>query len=1183
MNIGQLNSINLNGSLSRNTGFNDLQAFISVNTNPALATFGELQAFITVGTQAYLEPLGNITVSNYKWLTTTLLGAQQSSGMTPYVTVKIVDDTITPQAINTPPGVPGKGQLVMAPDGLILAVGNDGTGKLAFWKITNPDLGSQWSTPTTILATSYLTAFNATIAVSSYINGTYTIDIYYAVDASGNISIVNQHSADGGATWSSTVTTNSIGLSSSTTNNFYIAAVAPVLQSDGTTNRTFFYILKNANGYYDVWYQYYTGSGGSFSTAVSWTLSINPQDMMIHSLDAFRASDGKIHIAMSAYHLYQESIPNNNYGIYIFSLTNFTNGVNDVYSSMRTVFSSTSASSANMNVFTYPKISYDRSFYRILFKAVIVDSVQQSVTASTTNIVTNTYYYLCQSTEFKNFSYPAPLMFSDGTVFSDDNGYSFVFFSPSNYYVGGNGLLWKYLQNSTVADVTNSVLDYEVDEEAGSAAQITLTIGNQNNQWYGTSPTMPGAAAISKNKKIYVDQGYKTTVGNETVPRNIFYIDDIQQQVNANTNDLVITGRDSFKNLIVFTTKFAYTFSGVKYYNDIFNSTGISDWNQISGVWQEIGSINSFFAIEPVTLPTSDAIITHQIEEPNNSAEAYYLVYASMPSTAINGEALYIFPYYQDSSNNLKLTISTVSNNLQIDIVAIQNGVTKNLATAVSLAGAYSSQITPILIHRYNYVDYMFTVGNILVNKVDSLNPGSSSGGTTTQFVTLVTNTVNILGTWQVRNSVFAMGCLNYSANFSFFRHIEYADSQSIQDIVEKLGGLSGITKYNQGYSYIDTLFDHAGYVSDNPYAYQNGYAVLPPSSTMMNTVFSLTNNEVEFKARLLPTSNSTGVSLNFYFRTNTSATNFSLGYIFNVATVPSQNFTSARINFRDTAQGGDFLFHSSTSLDFVAATYQNNLGFDLTQWHTYRLVAFDGWMFGFIDEKLAISWYDDHTDALGAYAAQLSGSIGFGTDANTTLQIQYVRARTLWNQIQNTTFNPGDDATGTLQNLVGTIKAWNYNNLMGQFSGKILSPTEASVYTYNSIIIQTTVDNSDKEYVNQTTVYGTNVQATYQDKASIANTGKVRELTIIDYKITTYQDALTRAKNEQDAANVYNGQNTPEFPNNVGSEIFDVNTIVNTGINSAGTNGNFRVYNQVIKNAGSNGFYGIELQTGSL
>lgn len=1183
MNIAQLNSITLNGGLLNNTGFNDLQAFISVNTNPALATFAELQAFITVGTQAFLEPIGNITVSNYKWLTNTLLTAQQSPGMTPYFSLKIVDDTITPQTIISPPGVPGKGQLITAPDGNILAVGNDGTGKLAFWKITNPD-GSQWATPTATLASSYLTAFNATIAVSPYIAGTYAIDIYYAVNVAGNISIVNQHSTDGGSTWSSTITTNAPGLSASTTDNFYLAAVAPSLQADGTINRTFFYILKNGSGYYDVWYQYYTGSGGSFSSAVSWLNTVNPQDMIIHSLDAYKASSGTIHLVISAYHLYQEDVVNANFGIYIFSLTNFTNGVNDVWTSMRTVFSSTSASTANMNVFTFPRITYDGSFYRILFKAVIVDSVQQSVTSSTTNIVTTTYYYLCQAKEFKNFSYPAPLMFTDGTVFTDNNAYSFVLFGTTNYYVGGNGVLWKYLLNNTTADVTNSIINYEVDEEAGSAAQITVTIANQNNQWFGTSPTQPGYAAISKNKKIYLDQGYKTTVGNESVPRNIFFIDDIQQQVNSNTNDLVITGRDSFKNLIVFTTKFAYTFSGVKYYNDIFNSTGISDWNQISGSWQEVGSGSTFFAIEPSVLPVSDAIITHQIEEPNNSAEAYYLVYASFPSTGINGEALYIFPYYQDVNNNLLFKITTISGTLTAAIIATQGGVANTILSGQSLSASYSSQIIPILIHRYNYSNYMFILGSTALNKVASLDPNVTTGGITPMMFTVSGASVNVSGTWQVRNSVFAMGCVNYSANFSFFRHIEYADSQSIQDIVEKVGGLSAINNYNRGYSYVDTLFDHASYVSNNPYTYQNGYAVIPPSTTMMNTVFTLSNNEVEFKARMLPTVVATGSSMNFFFRTNTATTGFTLGYIFNVANTPSQPNTSARIKFRDTSQGGDFLFHSSTSSDFIpGGTFLNNLGFDLTQWHTYRLVAFDGWIFGFIDEKLAISWYDDHTNAGGAYAAQLSGSIGFGTDSNTTLEVQYIRSRTLWNQIQNTTFNPGDDATATLQNLVGTIKAWNYNNLMGQFSGKILSPTEASVYTYNTIIIQTTVDDSDKEYVNQVTVYGTSVQATYQDKASIANTGRVREMTIIDYKITTYQDALTRAQNEMNAQNMYNGQNTPEFPNNVGSEIFDVNTIVNTGINSAGTNGNFRVYNEVIKNAGSNGFYGIELQTGTL
>jgi hypothetical protein len=1183
MNFAELNSIALNGGLLNNTGFVEIPAQISVNTNPSFASFVEIPASISVGSEVISEVQGSITVSDYAWMTNTLIAAQQQSGLRPYFAVNIVDDTIQPEAILSAPGAPINGSIVSAPDGNLLAVGGDGSGNMCFWKITNPS-GSWTSQNKHVFTSTYLSQFNASIGVSNWYRGTYVIDIYYHIANSGNINIVHYQSLDGGLTWSSSITTNAPGISSSTSSNVYLAAVSPWVNADSSISSLFFYIFNNSL-WYDIYYQFYNSDQGStFQTAVIWTNQVSSQDLIIHSIDAYRSSTGVINLAISAYHQWQDTITNANYGIYQTQLKNLTNGINDVWTNLTQIFTNISASTNNLNVYTYPKISYDGTYYWILFRAVVVTGQQSSQTQTTTNVVTQVYYFLVKSPDFENFSYPAPLIFTDGTIFTDTKANSWVNFQGTNVYVGGNGLMWEYQINSITADVTNSVLNYEINEAAGSASTMTLTIGNQNNQWYGASPTKPGASAIAANRKIYLDQGYYNASGNpESVPHDIFYIDDIQLNVTANTNDLVLQARNSYKALKTFTAKYAYDYRGPLYYTDPFDGTTLSNWNQISGTWQEIGS-SPFFAIEPVGSPSTQALISHQIENPASSSEAVYCVYASFPTASISGETLYIYPYYADSNNNLLFQVQSDGANNHISIIATQGGITNIITSGQLLNSAYSGNIAPIVIHRFNYADYLFIIGSDYYNTVQSLDPNTS--GITTPAPTMLSasgSSVNVGGTWQVRNGVFAMGAIGYEVNFSVFKHIEYADSLSIQDIVQRIGGLSGITSYNQTYSFNEDLYLPSNYSYDHAPTANAGYFTVNPSSSAMNTQFTMTNNEVEFKARMRPSSIGSGTSLNFFFRTSSNTTDFQTGYIWNIAWTPTQNHTSSRIKFRDTTQGGDFLFSSSSSIDYLPmGTYQNNLEFDLEQWHTYRLVAIDGWIFGFIDKRLVISWQDNHFKS-NTHAAPTTGGIGFQTDSNTNADVQFIRCRTLWNQVQDFTISPGDEGDTDMLNLLQTIQGWVYSNLMGQFTSKLLLATESSSYTYQNGIVSSSTDNSDKEYVNQVTVYGLNVSAIAQDQNSISTTGRVREMTIIDYTILTYQDALSRANNELIHANQYLNQNTPQYPNNVGAQLFDVITIVNTGQNSSNINGNFRTYNQTIINPGSNGFYSVSLETGTL
>jgi len=106
------------------------------------------------------------------------------------------------------------------------------------------------------------------------------------------------------------------------------------------------------------------------------------------------------------------------------------------------------------------------------------------------------------------------------------------------------------------------------------------------------STTGAGAAAIAKNRKIVIWQGYYNSNGvPEDVPRNVYYIDDIQQQVSSTKNDITLVGRDFYKKLKTTVTKFSYQLVGPTLFTDIFDGTFMSQWNQVSGTWNFHGEV----------------------------------------------------------------------------------------------------------------------------------------------------------------------------------------------------------------------------------------------------------------------------------------------------------------------------------------------------------------------------------------------------------------------------------------------------------------------------------------------------------------------------------------------------------------------------------------------------------------
>lgn len=1425
MNGAPLNSTALNSSGALIDSFKDLQGFLPVGTNPALATFKEIPASISVAVVAPdTDQNASITVSSYKWLTTTLQAAQNGPGYTPYYTCKVVNDTITPNAILTAPNVPLNGDSVVAPDGTTLSVGADASGNLGFWKLTDPS--GSWATYTTLVVNgSWINTLNSSVAVSNWIGGTYVVDVYYYVANGANYSIAHQRSSDGGATWSSAITVNTVSLvpakpifgsnslitsntgistsftvgtdnyrvliatlststagpsspgavyagvemtlanqfvngtvtyyqyylnnpasgsntftwnvpsgvnggvlsyyhnclingfgdfsgnyqtgnvtlsqattipattvingqttvlttafsyssagfpvQSSPTNmgsnqtlnyqltlgeppytvlsigdsgaqtsnitssiassgtsiqsaiftvrlnaplvNNYLSAGTPVLLGNNVVSGMVFYnqITLETNWLYPygrIAYQYYTG-GTSFSPETIWSTQVDSQDWTLHSLHSIY-KEGSYYIVFSGFHNYLDTVPNFNYGIYAVQLKLVTsNQATDNWSLTTDVLTSVSNTSTNFNTFTYPKVSYDGKTYFILFKAVVVDGVTQGTTGTAGNVITNTYYYMSQSLDMQNFTYPSPLASSTGVVFSSDKGYCFVFVPTTGvpnitgyYYTIGNGVLWQYIKNNIIADITNSVLDYQITEQSGAANSISIDVGNGNNQWI-PGGTNTGAAALGKNMKIYLEQGYFNANGvGETVPRNIFYIDDITQTVNANNNQFNIAARDSNKMLQNLATRFSLNYRGLNAYSDIYNGTTLGNWNIVSGSWQEVD--NALFAqfngTQSGGLPT--ALIALNNAQNNTDASVLFTT-ITVPDVNSDPEGAYcgVCPVYIDENNFIAYYILNLAGTLVDEFIVVIDGVVTGYGDLpLPQQSLISGQQMPVMINKFGFNKYsiilgnpytpVYTLGNNLGYDIGTFDPTAYSSHFSS-YPWMDNGNGHFFDAGQVftegqsvMNGGPALFTYAMGGVFQYFKYVEFNRDQSIQDVIKRLGVLSGMTLFNTQYNFSDNQFlTPSNY--NGTYTLSGGNMVIAPSQYVINNSAPLMNGELDVTATVIPTSSASNYSLNIIFGGST-ASGISSGnrYRFNIVYNVSGAVTTA--NFYLDNGATSYLICPSSP--YLYQTYtggqvsEPNVVVDITKSHNYRLVYVNQYMYMFIDDRLILAWIDNNPTLTGATFS--NGYWGFQTDSNSSLKVSNINQRQMWTQVESLSVNPGDDITTTLANVVETTKGWTYTDLMGRLNGIVLSPTSPSTFTYNGQLYVQSYDNSDKEYVNQVTVYGVNgITAIAQNTASIGMTGRTRAMIINDNTITTYTDALARAQYELNNANTFNTQNNPQNPNNVGGEIFDVVTIVNTGSNSTGVSGTFRVYNQTINNNGSKGTYDIEPQTGAL
>jgi hypothetical protein len=1106
-----------------------------------------------------------LKTSGYKWLTPTLLSAQQQPNVRPYFQCHIVDDKVLPNNIIAGGVYPINGASITAPDGNILAAGIDASGNLGFWKI--PDASIAWSiSPTVILNNnSGVTPLNTSISVSEFINGIYRVDVYNLFINVTNF-VRHCYSNDGGITWSSEII--------SATGYIYIAAGKSYQDINGVTQSTFF---ANTTSIITVW-NYTTGSWVSHN----WTNQVDTSDWILNSIDT--TYDGNYYfVVFSGHHQYFES--STNFGIYSTTLSVKDGISNNIWTSTRNILESLSSSTFNQNTFTFPTIRYDGEFYWLVYNAEIVNTITTQVSA----VTTTTNYYISKSKDLINFSYPLPITLQDGYTFTDTAANSFVF-QNDYYYITGNGQVWQFIKNNIIADVSSDIISVSTQEQGGNPSSISIVIGNQNGQWFGTSPTSVGYQAIAKDRKILLDLGYYNANGfPETVPRNIFYIDDIEQNVTNTANDLTITGRDYNKQLSTTVSKFTMNYIGCDYESDNFDGTTVSDWNQSVGTWIQnpdnilYPTFQNTWATAQSATPTSPGGYDTDIEylllyssQLNTQPNWVFNILSVLPGSNSNSSIYQIFyPFYQDSKNWIRLQIigngssSTLNYNIQVSY-----GGSVNTVGSGNFPFPSGGRVAPcpIIIKKSGFLfSFLISSTTSSGNDIAAYDPSSSP----------IYLGYHDFSDWF--NGVYAnftsgtigFGTENCAGKFSTFKLFQYNFSQNIYELTEKVATQASIFDYEVENDFADNIFTTDQYTGT--FTSENRELILAPTNYVVKTDQNSKNGEIVFQAKIVPTVSNSAYGFDLLFR-NQNTSDILSSYVWNSQVSGDNLITSSRIDINWEA--AEYLLASSSDVDYMSSGTFNNLGIDLTQWHTYKLVMSDQYILGFIDNKLVVAWNDNNTTQ-----TYQSGYFGFRASANSTLHIRGLTSSLLYNQVNNFSINSGDDMSSDITSALGIMRSWNYSDLMGQMNMILLQSSDPSTYTYKDEIQQQVTDNSDKEYVNEVTVYGNGVMAIAQDQSSISSTGKIRESIYQDYKILTYADALTRAQYELINANIFNNQSQPVIQLNVGAEIFDSITIINNGPNSSGVNGNLREYNQNISVGGgstSTG-YTVAMETGNL
>jgi hypothetical protein len=627
-------------------------------------------------------------------------------------------------------------------------------------------------------------------------------------------------------------------------------------------------------------------------------------------------------------------------------------------------------------------------------------------------------------------------------------------------------------------------------------------------------------------------------------------------------------------------TKFSYQFVGAFLFSDVFDGTFVSNWNQLSGTWLFRGSVNNSVPnlFLQATSNSEDKIML--VGSNGTSYGAYYRVFFRN-----NGVGHYYFyPVYIDANNWLRLDITQASS--QWAAVKSIAGATTTIDSGTlpwsfgGAGGAYG-----IFIRRYEYFKFQFIIHNSAAsggsNGLAVYSPLSESfvakNSGSGEYDLSATFQAN--ASWQVPFTV-GIGTTSFQGGnpteLFYFIHNTYDDPNNLGNVMTRLARLAGIFSFKPTYNWRELLFIPS---FTGNYEIRNRQVSVDPSGTAISGSDSFGNGEITFTAKCMIPNDTATAGFRFVFRADAATP--TACYYFHVMKDNSGSSPHAVFaRFERLYSGTTYQFYNSGYDATDNPIALGSLNIDLTQWNTYRIVMIDGLMYAYINDVMVAAFNDNNHDV--AYLT--SGYWGFAADANTRVNAQEIKAPNFWKPVQTFSFNPGDDAESAIETLITSLRAWFFSDLWGRFKAIFLNSGDASTYTYDNQLYQSNTDDSDKEYVAQVTVYGNGVMATARNTNLMPGV-QTRDMVIVDYSISTLTDAQTRANNELLNANQFVNQYKPKQALNVGAELFDAVTVVNTGNNTSGVDSTTRVYDQTITQGGGNNTsdYSIELDTGNL
>ncbi len=435
---------------------------------------------------------------------------------------------------------------------------------------------------------------------------------------------------------------------------------------------------------------------------------------------------------------------------------------------------------------------------------------------------------------------------------------------------------------------------------------------------------------------------------------------------------------------------------------------------------------------------------------------------------------------------------------------------------------------------------------------------------------------------WQTSYTVGIGTENNGPVSFRFFSFVQLFSPNDLGHVIRRIARIAGIFSFKLTYEWRDLLFQpqYTGTFS----VLNRKLLVTAGNQAIAQSNVPFSNGEISFQAKIAVANNSNPAGFSFIFRKGPDASTQDDYYKFHVLQA-STGFGNPPIFFRFEryiqSTGITYRFYNTPyDVSNNPTSFIGGSNFNLANFNTFRILMIDGWMYAFVNDVMVAAWNDNNT----TLDYQTTGSWGFEADTNSSLQVRQIQAPNFWKPTQAFSYNPGDDAESAIVALTQTLRAWFFSDLFGRFKAVFLSALDASTYTYNSQLYNQKVDDSDKEYVSQVTVYGQGVSATARNTNLMPGV-QIREEVIIDYTITTQQDALTRAQNELVNINQFRNQNSSRQVINAGAEIFDAVTVVNTGNNTSNVNGPTRVYSESFTEGGGDNKtdFSLEIDTGNL